>query len=88
MDLIQVLGIKDLREVQCKDENQAGEFLVRNNLVGDVFEENIRDVKNKKRYVRGISKTDIKYFINRKDCPVKNHFIGLPKWIREDSTKE
>ena len=34
-----------------------------------------------------MSKTAKKHFINRKDCPVKNHFIGLPKWSREDAVK-
>ena len=29
----------------------------------------------------------IKHYINRKDCPVKNHFLGLPKWSREDAVK-
>ena len=74
MDLIQVLGAKDVREVQLKDENKAGQLLVKNKNVGE-------------RFVRGISKTTNKYFINRKDCPVKNHFIGLPKWSREDAVK-
>ena len=75
MDPIQVLGQKDLRsKVQIKEENTAGQLLVRNTLDGE-------------KYVRGISNTAKKYFINRKDCPVKNHFIGLPQWTREDSVK-
>ncbi len=73
MDLIQVLGQKDVRgEVQVKDENIAGQLLVKNTLAEE-------------RYVRGMSKTAKRVFINRKDCPVKNHFIGLPKWSREDA---
>ena len=72
MDPIQVLGQKDAREVQVKDENTAGQLLVKNPLAGE-------------RYLRGMSKTTKKHFINRKDCPVKNHFIGLPKWSREDA---
>tara|TARA_Y100001968_G_scaffold287897_1_gene289735 strand:+ start:49 stop:477 length:429 start_codon:yes stop_codon:yes gene_type:complete len=75
MDPIQVLGQKDVRkDVQLKDENAAGQLLVKNTLAGE-------------RYLRGMSKTAKKHFINRKDSPVKNHFIGLPKWSREDSVK-
>ena len=75
MDPIQVLGLKDLRrEVQFKDENTAGQLLVKNTLAGE-------------RYIRGMSETSKKHFINRKDCPVKNHFIGLPKWSRVDAVK-
>ena len=75
MDPIQVLGYKDVRrEFQVKEENAAGQLLVRKSFNGE-------------RYVRGISKTAIKHFINRKDCPVKNHFICLPKWSREDAVK-
>ena len=45
MDPIQVLGQKDLRrEVQVKDENTAGQLLVKNTHSGE-------------RYVRGMSKT-------------------------------
>ena len=75
MDPIQVLGQKDLRRgVQVKNENTAGQLLVKNTLGG-------------KRYVRGISKTSKRIFINRKDSPVKNHFEGLPGWSREDAIK-
>ena len=75
MDPIQVLGKKDeRREVQSKGENMAGHLLVKKKLVQE-------------RYVRGMSKTTKKHYINRKDCPVKNHFIGLPKWSREDSVR-
>ena len=75
MDPVQVLGKKDVRrEIQAKDENTAGQLLVKNKLA-------------RERYVRGLSKTAKKHFINRKDCPVKNHFIGLPKWSREDAVK-
>ena len=75
MDPIQVLGYKDVRrEFQVKEENAAGQLLVRKSFNGE-------------RYVRGISKTAIKHFINRKDCPVKNHFRCLPKWSREDAVK-
>ena len=75
MDLIQVLGRKDgRREIQAKDENTAGQLLVKNKLAGE-------------RFVRGLSKDAKKHFINRKDCPVKNHFIGLPKWSREDAVR-
>ena len=75
MDPIQVLGQKDVRkEIQVKDENMAGQLLVKNKLA-------------RERYLRGLSKTAKKHFINRKDCPVKNHFIGLPKWSREDAVK-
>ena len=75
MDPIQVLGKKDeRREVQVNGENMAGHLLVKKKLA-------------RERYERGMSKTAKKHFINRKDCPVKNHFIGLPKWSREDSVK-
>ena len=75
MDPIQVLGQKDLRrEVQVKDENTAGQLLVKNTHAEE-------------RYVRGMSKTAKRHYINRKDCPVKNHFLGLPKWSREDAVK-
>ena len=75
MDPIQVLGQKDSRrEVQVKDENTAGQLLVKNTLAGG-------------RYLRGLSKSAKKHFINRKDSPVKNHFIGLPQWSREDAVK-
>ena len=75
MDPIQVLGQKDLRrEVKVKDENTAGQLLVKNTYAGE-------------RYVRGMSKTAKKHYINRKDCPVKNHFLGLPQWSREDAVK-
>ena len=75
MDPIQVLGKKDFRrEFEVKEENTAGQLLVKNKFSGE-------------RYVRGMSKTATRYFINRKDCPVKNHFIGLPKWTRVDAVK-
>ncbi len=75
MDPIQVLGKKDLRrEVLVNYENKAGQLLVKNKHAVE-------------RYLRGMSKTSKKYFINSKDCPVKNHFIGLPKWSRADSVK-
>ena len=74
MDPIQVLGKKDEREVQVKDENTAGQLLVKNTLAGE-------------RYLRGMSKTSKRIFINRKDSPVKNHFEGLPGWSREDAIK-
>ncbi len=75
MDPIQVLGQKDERkDVQVKDENQAGQLLVKNKLAGQ-------------RYVRGFSKTAKRIFINRKDSPVKNHFEGLPNWSREDAIR-
>jgi len=75
MDPIQVLGQKDFRrEVKVKDENTAGQLLVKNTHAGE-------------RYIRGMSKTAKKHYINRKDCPVKNHFLGLPKWSREDAVK-
>ncbi len=75
MDPIQVLGQKDVRrKIEVKDENKAGQLLVKNTFNGE-------------RYLRGMSKTAKKHFINRKDCPVKNHFIGLPKWSREEAVK-
>ena len=74
MDPIQVLGKKDEREVQVKDENTAGQLLVKNTLAGE-------------RYIRGMSKTAKRVFINRKDSPVKNHFEGLPGWSREEAIK-
>ena len=74
MDPIQVLGKKDEREVQVKDENIAGKLLVKNTLAGE-------------RYIRGMSKTAKRVFINRKDSPVKNHFEGLPGWSREEAIK-
>ena len=75
MDPIKVLGQKDVRkEVQVKDDNTAGQLLVKNKLAGE-------------RYVRGMSKTSKRVFINRKDSPVKNHFEGLPGWSREDAIK-
>ena len=74
MDPIQVLGQKDEREVQVKDENTAGQLLVKNALTGE-------------RYLRGMSNTAKRVFINRKDSPVKNHFEGLPSWSREDAIK-
>ena len=75
MDPIQVLGKKDLRgDFQVKDENTAGQLLVKNPHTGE-------------RYIRGATKTAKKHYINRKDSPVKNHFIGLPNWSRQDAVK-
>ena len=75
MDPIQVLGKKDVRrELQVKDENNAGQLLVKNMLAGE-------------KYVRGMSKTAKRIFFNSKDSPVKNHFEGLPSWSREDAIK-
>tara|TARA_B100000965_G_scaffold359293_2_gene339246 strand:+ start:7889 stop:8317 length:429 start_codon:yes stop_codon:yes gene_type:complete len=75
MDPIQVLGQKDVRrEVLFKDENTAGQLLVKNIL-------------SEERYVRGMSMTAKRIFINRKDSPVKNHFEGLPLWTREEAIK-
>ena len=91
MDPIQVLGQQDVRkEVQFKDG--SGQLLVdkarvKNTLAGEVLDEALEGVKAPRRYVRGISGTAKKVFINRKDCPVKNHFIGLPSWSREDAVK-
>ena len=70
-----MLGQKDVRrEVEVLDENTAGQLLVKNTLSGQ-------------RYVRGMSKSYKRVFINRKDSPVKNHFEGLPGWSREDAIK-
>ena len=91
MDPIQVLGQQDVRkEVQFKDG--SGQLLVdkarvKNTLAGDVLEEAVSGVNAPRRYVRGISGTAKKVFINRKDCPLKNHFLGLPKWSREDAVR-
>ena len=75
MDPIQVLGQKDVRkEVHVKEDNTAGQLLVKNTLVGE-------------RYVRGMSKTAKRIYINRKDSPVKNHFEGLTSWSREEAIK-
>jgi len=75
MDPIQVLGQKDLRRTgEGENENKAGQLLVKNTLCEE-------------KYVRGMSKTAKKHFINRKDSPVKNHFIGLPKWSRKEAVK-
>ena len=75
MEPIQVLGQKDARKkVQFTDENTAGQLLVRNKLP-------------RERFVRGISQTAKRVFINRKDCPVKNHFEDLPGWSREEAIK-
>ena len=62
------------KDLQIKDENIAGQLLVKNKLV-------------KERYVRGMSNTAKRIFINRKDSPVKNHFEGLPCWSREEAIK-
>ena len=75
MDLIQVLGHKDERkESHVKDENTAGQLLVKNTLAGE-------------RYRRGMTKTAKRVYINRKDSPVKNHFEGLPNWSREEAIR-
>ncbi len=75
MDPIQVLGRKDVRrELQFEGENIAGQLLVKKTLAEE-------------RYARGMSKTAKKHYINRKDCPVKNHFLGLPKWSRDESVR-
>ena len=74
MDPIQVLGQKDKREIKVKDENTAGQLLVKKKLT-------------KERFIRGLSNATKKHLINRKDCPLKNHFLGLAKWTREDSVK-
>ena len=75
MDPIQVLGQKDTRrEFQSKKGNIAGQLLVRKTPTED-------------RYLRGISKTSKKHYINRKDSPVKNHFLSLPKWSRDDAVR-
>ena len=75
MDPIQVLGQKDFRkECKGKDENIAGQLLVKNRSINE-------------RYLRGMSETAKKHYINRKDCPVKNHFLGLPKWSRDDAVR-
>ena len=75
MDPIQVLGKKDFRrEFHFKDENIAGQLLVKNTRI-------------RERYSRGMSKTAKKHYINRKDCPVRNHFLGLPKWSRDDAVR-
>ena len=74
MDPIQVLGQKDEREIHKKDENAAGQLLVKKPLTGE-------------RYIRGMSKTAKKHFINKKDCPLKNPFLALPQWRREDAVK-
>ena len=88
MDPIQVLGLKNKRrEFQVKDENIAGQLLVKTTLAEEAIEEAIGGIQNPKRYIRGMSSTAKKHFINRKDCPVKNHFLGLPKWSREDAVK-
>jgi len=88
MDPIQVLGLKnERRQSQVKDENTAGQLLVKTTPDGDAPEEKVGEGQNPKRYKRGMSTNAKKHFINRKDCPVKNHFIGLPKWSREDAVK-
>ena len=75
MSLIRVLGQKDLEsDFQIKAENTAGQLLVKNK-------------RSEARYVRETSISAKKHYINRKDSPVKNYFIDLPKWTREDAVK-
>ena len=93
MDPIQVLGKTQPRTIVIEgDSEKSGQLQVdlarvKNTIAGEVIEEALSGVNAPKRYVRGLSKTAKKHFINRKDCPVKNHFIGLPKWSREDAVK-
>ena len=86
MDPIQVLGRLDVRkEVQFKDG--SGQLLVdkarvKNTLAGDVLEEAVSGVNAPRRYVRGMSKTAKKCFINRKDSPVKATVISYSFFCR------
>ena len=91
MDPIQVLGKTQPRTIVIENNSEkSGQFQVdlarvKNTIAGEVIEEALSGVNAPKRYVRGLSKTAKKHFINRKDSPVKNHFAGLPNWSREDA---
>ena len=92
MDPIQVLGQKDVRsDVLSSGSEKAGQMTVdkariKNTIAGEVLEDAAGVLKNRKRYVRGMSKTAKRHFINRKDCPVRNHFL-LPGWTREEAIR-
>ena len=64
MDLIQVLGQNDVRrEFQVKDENTAGQLLVKNTLGGE-------------RYVRGMSKTAKRILVERFKLKMKTRQVS------------
>ncbi len=71
-------------------KNGVGQLLVyksrvKNTLAGNVLNQVVEGNNAPRRYVRGLSNTAKECFIDRKDSPVKNHFIGPPKWSIEDA---
>ena len=93
MEAIQVLGQKDVRKnvVAADPANKRMGGLtvdkgrINKTFAGDTLEEAVEGTRDPRRYVKGMSRPPKRVFINRKDCPVRNHFEGLPSWSRKDA---
>jgi len=77
---IEVFGQFDVRrDIETTDSNTAstGEMTmakarITNTFGGDQLNAALDAVKNKKKYVRGYESQSKKFYINRKDCPIRN----------------
>ncbi len=77
---IEVLGQFDVRKDDVTAETEAeltsdmtiDEVRITNTFGGDQLNAALEAVKNNKRYVRGYENQAKKFYISRKDCPVRN----------------
>ena len=75
---IEVLGQFDVRRNDVYTQNgltgksSIDESRLTNTFGGDQLNAALEAVNNKKTYVRGFENQAIKFYISRKDCPVKN----------------
>ena len=75
---IEVFGQFDVRrdvtdsEKLITDQMSIDRERITNTFVGDQLNAALEAVKNKKKYVRGYENQSKKFYINRKDCPVRN----------------
>ena len=79
-ELIEVLGQFDVRRDNVATERETGQTgpisidkaRITNTFGGDQLNAALDAVNNKKTYVRGYENQAIKFYISRKDCPVRN----------------
>ena len=77
---IEVLGQFDVRrdvdasssESELTDQLIMDNEIITNTFVGDQLNAALDAVKNKKKYVRDFKNQSKKFYISRKDCPIRN----------------
>ena len=82
---IEVLGQFDVRrnvdttnsEEGLNDQMRMDKARITNTFSGDQLNAALDAVKNKKKYVRGYKNQSKKFYISRKDCPIRNQYEDL-----------